>query len=269
MTLEEVDDGHVFVQEGSTSNLRVLLLQEGTLVRSRLAMDVESIQHAYETMTGAELRQHSIIIDEISQVGKMLGVLYNLEQGESGDAATPAFATIAASGPAKVWIIPGKQFRTIVSSQPQFALDLMAALAREVRSGSKSLKSVLKQAQDSKEESNGESGDIDIFRVLCYDASSWTTQGFQKGLETYNDNRSPNDAKISLDYTNERLSEHSVTHAAGYDAVCLFVNDIANASVLKALSLLGVRLVLLRCAVRSTLARSIGLFLFPYMMRGH
>lgn len=51
-----------------------------------------------------------------------------------------------------------------------------------------------------------------------------------------------------LVYLESRLSEDTAVLADGAAAVCLFVNDIANARVLGALSEQGVRLVALRCA---------------------
>lgn len=51
-----------------------------------------------------------------------------------------------------------------------------------------------------------------------------------------------------LKFLKEHLCENSVNLAKGSEAVCIFVNDIANASVLRQLKELGVQLVALRCA---------------------
>lgn len=45
-----------------------------------------------------------------------------------------------------------------------------------------------------------------------------------------------------------RLTEDTVELAAGYDAVCIFVNDVANSVVIDRLVALGVRAIALRCA---------------------
>jgi len=50
-----------------------------------------------------------------------------------------------------------------------------------------------------------------------------------------------------LRFFDEMLSEDSVALAAGNEAVCIFVNDKADAGVLKALAAGGTRLVALRC----------------------
>ena len=51
-----------------------------------------------------------------------------------------------------------------------------------------------------------------------------------------------------LTFFEPRLSEETAELAAGFDAVCIFVNDAADGSVLTRLKELGVRLVALRCA---------------------
>lgn len=51
-----------------------------------------------------------------------------------------------------------------------------------------------------------------------------------------------------LIYFEAALDEHTVRLAHGCGAVCVFVNDIVSAPVLKALNVLGIKLVALRCA---------------------
>ena len=53
---------------------------------------------------------------------------------------------------------------------------------------------------------------------------------------------------VSLKYFETKLNEDTVDLAAGFDGVCVFVNDTVNASVIDRLYELGVRLVALRCA---------------------
>jgi D-lactate dehydrogenase len=45
-----------------------------------------------------------------------------------------------------------------------------------------------------------------------------------------------------------RLDENTASLARGYDAVCIFVNDLANATVVDTLADLGVKAIALRCA---------------------
>lgn len=51
-----------------------------------------------------------------------------------------------------------------------------------------------------------------------------------------------------LTFFEHRLTPHTVASAAGHDAVCVFVNDTLNATVVEGLARLGIRLVALRCA---------------------
>ncbi len=53
---------------------------------------------------------------------------------------------------------------------------------------------------------------------------------------------------ISFKYFETKLNEDTVELAAGYDGVCVFVNDTVNATVIDRLTELGVGIVALRCA---------------------
>lgn len=55
-------------------------------------------------------------------------------------------------------------------------------------------------------------------------------------------------ARHQLHFWETPLDEQTAQLAAGYDAVCIFVNDRCNAEVIKILKEKGVRLVALRCA---------------------
>lgn len=51
-----------------------------------------------------------------------------------------------------------------------------------------------------------------------------------------------------MDYTSDRLDMKTAKYAAGYDAVCLFVNDTADTEALWVLSMGGVKFIAMRCA---------------------
>jgi D-lactate dehydrogenase len=57
-----------------------------------------------------------------------------------------------------------------------------------------------------------------------------------------------NDSRHELRFFEPHLNEETVGLAAGFGAVCVFVNDQVNAAVIARLHSLGVRLVALRCA---------------------
>lgn len=54
--------------------------------------------------------------------------------------------------------------------------------------------------------------------------------------------------KLSLVFFDTRLSPETVPLAMGFDAVCIFVNDVADRTVIDALYSYGVRMIALRCA---------------------
>lgn len=55
-------------------------------------------------------------------------------------------------------------------------------------------------------------------------------------------------SKFTFDYLDARLTEKTVALTKGYRALCLFVNDVVNESVLKQLNQMGVQHIVLRCA---------------------
>ncbi len=56
------------------------------------------------------------------------------------------------------------------------------------------------------------------------------------------------EAGIDIHYYETKLDGDTVSLACGYDAVCVFVNDAVNASVIDALADCGIRMIALRCA---------------------
>jgi len=57
-----------------------------------------------------------------------------------------------------------------------------------------------------------------------------------------------NTAKYELVFYAERLGAQTVNLAQNFEAICIFVNDVANAEVLQGLHKIGVKLILLRAA---------------------
>lgn len=76
-------------------------------------------------------------------------------------------------------------------------------------------------------------------RIAFYDTRSYDKDSFVKENEKHN---------FDIEYYEFKLNEKTAFTAKGYDAVCVFVNDIVNEAVLTILKDCGVKLVLLRCA---------------------
>lgn len=75
--------------------------------------------------------------------------------------------------------------------------------------------------------------------IAFFSTKSWVNSAFAPALAKYGYTATYFDARLNID---------TVSLAAGHDAVCVFVNDILDAAVIKKLSELGVRAIALRCA---------------------
>jgi CRP-like cAMP-binding protein len=241
----EAPSGHLFVEEAEDIH-SVIILEEGTLVRTKMSRtddDEEppvSLRHMNLEQRQSSIIGSSIRVDEVSGRGRITGLLHNVKAGSR------AFATISADGPVKAWLVKGEEFRQVIASPPEHALAVMAAMSRELRVGTKSLRGLMQKFQKSTAGANVKEGDV-VCRVLCYDTTSWVSQGFEPAAAAFNAEQTDGIC-ITMDFTTERLSEQSATYAAGYDAVCCFVNDNANSDVIQTLSLVGVRCIAMRCA---------------------
>ena len=76
-------------------------------------------------------------------------------------------------------------------------------------------------------------------KLAFFDTKSYDIPGFDRyGIP----------AGIEIKYFEPNLNEDTASLAAGFDAVCVFVNDTVNAAVVEKLSQLGVKAIVLRCA---------------------
>lgn len=260
MTRMSVEDGHVFFFENKTVDA-VLIIEEGSLCRTK-ALDEEKLDSIIEESMDASKSMRSIIpsgdddkwssfVDEISGRGRVTGLLHVMNQ-EHG----VAYATVKSHGRAIIWKIEAKDFLEVLSSDATFAMEMLSKIAYKMRVGSKSLRGMIKSAKKTLKRSPSsqiiddnidESGNK-VVRVLCYDSTEWVQPSFKPAIESFNQEAESNGFTIHMDYTNDRLSEQSATYSAGYDAICLFVNDTADANVFRILSLLGVKMIAMRCA---------------------
>lgn len=76
-------------------------------------------------------------------------------------------------------------------------------------------------------------------KIGFYDTHSYDKDAFLKANKQY---------KYEIEFMDFKLNEKTVNSAEGYDAICVFVNDVLNKKVLWRLSEMGVKLVLLRCS---------------------
>lgn len=76
-------------------------------------------------------------------------------------------------------------------------------------------------------------------KLAFFDVKSYDYHGFNHYIEG---------TDIEIQYFETKLNEKTVSLAAGFDAVCVFVNDVVNANVVNKLYELGVKMIALRCA---------------------
>lgn len=76
-------------------------------------------------------------------------------------------------------------------------------------------------------------------KLAFFDTKSYDIPGFD---------RYASPAGIEIKYFEPNLSADTAALAAGFDAVCVFVNDIVDAAVVEKLYELGVKAIVLRCA---------------------
>ena len=76
-------------------------------------------------------------------------------------------------------------------------------------------------------------------KIAFFDTKSYDQEVFEPKLKA---------AKFRYKFYDTRLNEDDVILAKGCDAVCVFVNDVVNSTVIDQLSELGVKIIALRCA---------------------
>lgn len=76
-------------------------------------------------------------------------------------------------------------------------------------------------------------------KILIYSTKRWVQEYFNSANST---------GRFELKYTEARLQPDTAALAKGYDGVCIFVNDNADAEAINALADNGVKFIALRCA---------------------
>lgn len=77
-------------------------------------------------------------------------------------------------------------------------------------------------------------------KIAFFDTKPYDKPSFEKYVK---------DTKIEkIKFLESKLNEDTVELAKGYDVVCVFVNDVVNATVIDKLYEMGVKLIALRCA---------------------
>ena len=76
-------------------------------------------------------------------------------------------------------------------------------------------------------------------KIAFFDTHSYDRNSFTESNKNF---------LFNIDFHDFKLNENTVITAHGYDAVCVFVNDVVNEAVIKSLAENGIKLIALRCA---------------------
>ncbi|MCR4899912.1 MAG: 2-hydroxyacid dehydrogenase [Treponema sp.] len=76
-------------------------------------------------------------------------------------------------------------------------------------------------------------------KIAFFDTHSYDKKSFVEANKAFD---------YEIDFRDYKLNENTALTAKGYDVVCVFVNDVVNAEVIKTLAECGVKLIALRCA---------------------
>ncbi|CAM9600536.1 unnamed protein product [Chrysoparadoxa australica] len=225
--------GDVLSKEGEIVE-KCLVLEEGLLLR-----------HKTNPSTGKTL-----LVDEIVP-GQVSGLLHMMKYGGE----LTGYATITADADSIVWEIPKKKFSALLEEDADFTRFMLGVLARQVRRDSKTVRLIEARSQAtgttgllSRKNSGIPSQEVDKpIKVMCYASTKWVKENFLAFQEKFNKKAGFNE-KVDMHFSTDLLELGKTFHAVGFTAVCLFVNDECHAEIVRQLSLLGVKLILMRCA---------------------
>ncbi|NOY81315.1 MAG: cyclic nucleotide-binding domain-containing protein [Kiritimatiellaeota bacterium] len=135
-------------------------------------------------------------------------------------------ATLQARTPVRAWVLDRAGFDHLLSESPDVCRGLLRQMTDHLSRGTSLLARLLSQDGDPR------------FHVAFFDTKPYMEEAFEEHL--------PSD--VAIRYYRDRLTSETVSLAAGAHAVCVFVNDVLDKTVLGELATLDVRMVALRCA---------------------
>lgn len=104
-------------------------------------------------------------------------------------------------------------------NNPDFALETIQFLTQALRRETKitrATKSAGKREDEnstSLRKSYNRSDNVEVFKVLCYDTTSWVRENFEPQVEAFN--QSQEFVVVKMDYTADRLDVNTASYAVG------------------------------------------------------
>ncbi|MCK5804644.1 MAG: cyclic nucleotide-binding domain-containing protein [Lentisphaeria bacterium] len=135
-------------------------------------------------------------------------------------------ADLIAKTPVVVWTLTYDNLCAALDQYPSITRGLLATLSGHLSRGTSLLAKLMARDVDRR------------FKVAVFDSKSYMEAPL----------REANVHDYSLRFFADRLTSETVALAAGCQAVCVFVNDVVDESVVEELAALDVQLVALRCA---------------------
>jgi D-lactate dehydrogenase len=131
-------------------------------------------------------------------------------------------------------------FEAMLKSQEHLARQLLRSLSVKLQVVRRDFVELDLQSKAIRQHLKGGTVKSSQFRVAVFDVKPFWRPVFAKLASEF--------PEINISLKEPKLTEETVYLAAGHDAVCCFVNDTVNKTILNILNQLGVRMVLMRCA---------------------
>lgn len=128
-------------------------------------------------------------------------------------------------------------FHELSVADSEFHLGIMRYFAERLRAKSSRLASMMHESKTG--------GNDNVFSISVYDTKPYDRANLSQAFASA---VCKDGKQLKLHCLESKLDESTCSLAMGSDAVCIFVNDQCTANILRKLKLLGISLVLLRCA---------------------
>ena len=135
-------------------------------------------------------------------------------------------AALTAKTDVTAWVLEYGEFQSLLQKHASLSRALLASLTKNLQRETSVVARLMAKDLDHR------------FKIAFFDNKSYMQRAFEQA----------NDSRYSLRFFESRLSEETVSLAAGCQAVCVFVNDTVDAEVIEELHGMGIDMIALRCA---------------------
>jgi len=155
----------------------------------------------------------------VIKAGEIAGVMSLFRHGNRS-------ATLRAVTETRAWVLDHAAFQQLLDQHGSIAKGLLSSLTRHLCRETATVAKLLSQGSDQR------------LKIAFFDSKSYTEKIF----------REENSRNYALEFFETRLTRDTVSLAAGFRIICVFVNDILDANVIAELHAMGVEMIAFRCA---------------------